>query len=491
LPFNSGWRAGVAALVVTGTVHAQRGDAPRASGDALGARVQAFADSIHRYQGRGASRADGADYLVRVLQQLRLQPAGDKDRFIQQVPIVQRQLDSAASRVVFQQYALKPGIDFVPLVGRRWNAIPLRGQGSDTARFGGRLGDPSVRPESLASRTVVLRVPLDARGQPDYRIWNHADDLRKYNHSAGLLIEALDLMPRHVLQTLYDPEFTLPDTTPRKEIPPIILISRSALGQFEYDLARPGKRLINMSFDVRQRSVSGPARNVLAYVNGSDRTLAKDLIVVSARLNTLRAGDQALSSAQDSAQVDASAMLLALAEEVTRGAPPRRSILFVWTIGTETTPLGAEWFIDHPTFPTTPGYVAALHLAAGAAAQRRASSVVQIVPGDGRTSRIVTALDSLLRVGDYGLKVDLETPVTPTEVCAGDQIPFVAKDVPSVFVWHNLPGTALGAAVRYAANGRIVRLVADGLADIANRTARPGMLTGETEKIICPIREIR
>jgi hypothetical protein len=107
-----------------------------------------------------------------------------------------------------------------------------------------------------------------------------------------------------------------------------------------------------------------PAVNVLGLIEGGDPTLAGEHLVVSAHYDHIgiRApveGDSINNGADD----DASGVVavLKVAEQLARGAKPRRTIYFAAWIGEEAGGLGARWYSDHPARPLT-GMVANLQI---------------------------------------------------------------------------------------------------------------------------------
>ena len=92
------------------------------------------------------------------------------------------------------------------------------------------------------------------------------------------------------------------------------------------------------------------AYNVLGLLKGSDPKLAGEIIVVDAHYDHLGigapvAGDSIYNGADDDASGTVS--VLAVAKALSRGARPKRSILFVLTTGEEEGLLGTNWMLAH------------------------------------------------------------------------------------------------------------------------------------------------
>jgi len=99
-------------------------------------------------------------------------------------------------------------------------------------------------------------------------------------------------------------------------------------------------------------------RNVLTVVRGSDPTLSDEVVVVGAHYDHVGYGSRGnsnggIGSIHNGADDNASgvATLLEVAEALTIGPPPRRSVLFALWDGEEKGLLGSEHWVEHPTVP--------------------------------------------------------------------------------------------------------------------------------------------
>jgi Peptidase family M28 len=95
------------------------------------------------------------------------------------------------------------------------------------------------------------------------------------------------------------------------------------------------------------------SENVVGVLLGSDRSLKKEYVVVSAHLDHLGIGepvngDRIYNGAMDDASGDASLIEIARAIQES-GAQPKRSILFLSVTGEEKGELGSQYFAAHPT----------------------------------------------------------------------------------------------------------------------------------------------
>jgi Zn-dependent M28 family amino/carboxypeptidase len=106
------------------------------------------------------------------------------------------------------------------------------------------------------------------------------------------------------------------------------------------------------SIVVKRERVNSP--NLVAELQGGDRKLAKEFVVVSAHLDHLGIGapingDRIYNGAMDDAS--GVATVLDIAHRLKRGPKPRRSVLFVIVTAEEKGLLGSHYFARHPTVP--------------------------------------------------------------------------------------------------------------------------------------------
>ncbi|HEY4658258.1 MAG TPA: M28 family peptidase [Gemmatimonadaceae bacterium] len=93
--------------------------------------------------------------------------------------------------------------------------------------------------------------------------------------------------------------------------------------------------------------------NVVAVIEGRDRSLRDEYVMLGAHLDGAAegatAGDTIFNAADDNAS--GSAALLSIAEAMMRGPRPRRSVMFVWDTGEESGLWGSRYFAVHPPVP--------------------------------------------------------------------------------------------------------------------------------------------
>ncbi|HVT38662.1 MAG TPA: M20/M25/M40 family metallo-hydrolase [Gemmatimonadaceae bacterium] len=98
-----------------------------------------------------------------------------------------------------------------------------------------------------------------------------------------------------------------------------------------------------------------PAANILGVIRGSDPQLKDEVVLIDAHYDHLgmrrpsAGGDSIYNGADD----DASGVtaVLEIARQLGEGPKPKRTVIFLATIGEEAGLLGTRWFIQHPPIP--------------------------------------------------------------------------------------------------------------------------------------------
>jgi len=99
---------------------------------------------------------------------------------------------------------------------------------------------------------------------------------------------------------------------------------------------------------------TGKVANVIGILRGSDPELAKTAIIVSAHydhmgITTREQDDKIYNGANDDAS--GVACMMGLAEALSKGPRPKRSILFIGLYGEERGLLGSRYYTQNPTWP--------------------------------------------------------------------------------------------------------------------------------------------
>ena len=107
-------------------------------------------------------------------------------------------------------------------------------------------------------------------------------------------------------------------------------------------------------FHVEQKIERIEAENVLAFIEGSDPVLKKEVVVVSAHYDHVGIiNGQIHNGADDDASGTSAAMEIGEAFNQARkeGKGAKRSVLVLHVSGEEKGLLGSEWYSDHPVYP--------------------------------------------------------------------------------------------------------------------------------------------
>jgi Zn-dependent M28 family amino/carboxypeptidase len=471
----------------------------------------------------GGERA--AAYIVAELTRMSVSPAGSDGTYFEGVPITLRQLDLTTAalqltnpRVVTQragtapgehERTAPPGVAFVPLtgafgLGTPWSSkVPLRDSLAEFV-YGGRLGDPgAIKPAFAARRIVAFLAPLRADGLPDYQLWSMRDQLIAYGDAAAILVGSLELMPKGFMARVTGPQYVLLDrvaTAPR--VPPIVAVTHTAIEEGIPDDGKSGRHFTPartrenilavkdhgaLSYVSRDIPLDAPARNVVAAIEGSDPDLKSEFVVLSAHMDHLglvsraerEGGDSVYHGADDSGT--GSIALLEIAQYIASlPVKPKRTILFLWTVGEEQGLLGSEYFADHPTRPR--GQIVAnitVDMIGRGGANEIAGGGPAYLQAIGSRRLSTEFADWISAIAaQSGPDFRLEEQPASDQLCDGDDWHFARWGIPSVRIstgqsadFHQL--TDVVAKIDFAKYTRVTRLVAAMAQDIANRPARP------------------
>ncbi|HEU4566063.1 MAG TPA: M28 family peptidase [Gemmatimonadaceae bacterium] len=117
---------------------------------------------------------------------------------------------------------------------------------------------------------------------------------------------------------------------------------------------RPVPTGISLDISFRSKVEHLKSENVVGVVRGRDPKLRDEYVSFSAHWDHLGIGPAVKGDSSDHGAADHAsgvADLLAIARAAAQGAPPRRSLLFVFVTAEESGLLGSEWFARHPTVP--------------------------------------------------------------------------------------------------------------------------------------------
>jgi hypothetical protein len=195
---------------------------------------------------------------------------------------------------------------------------------------------------------------------------------------------------------------------------------------------------LRLHVHLAERDISSP--NILAILPGTNPTLRKEYVVVSAHLDgygfgTPVSGDKLYNGTLDDAAYVA--LLIQMAEDIKshRLPAPQRSILFAAFTGEEKGLLGSKWFVEHTTVPI-----------AQLAANVNLDQLRPLFPLDILTAEALedTTLGSTARRVAELLHIEIRPDVEAERnlLRRADQYPFLLKNVPAIsFIFGYDPGT--------------------------------------------------
>ena len=363
----------------------------------LRTRIYIFADDS--MMGRNAPLEGdrmAADYLAGELRRLGLEPAGENGTYFQDLPNVERGIDSVATLQV-DGTALRYGSDFLPT--SLTTPRPINGvqvvyggvAGSDTSR--------QITAAAAADKFVVLAAPASGS------IRTHAvRSVPRFSKAAGVAVVNLHLIPEQNHAAIAAPVEIdgVSPSAPVAEGPIALAITPVAAERLlggPIDGRAPGAvgRTVSADFKLINRPLSaGTARNVVAILRGSDPALRGQYVAIGAHkdhvgynrnpidhdsarvayLAEYRAQMEKRAPRAEELQVNVDSLrrirsprrdsiyngadddgsgsmaVLEIAEALANApAKPARSILFVWHTGEEDGLLGSAYYTTHPTVP--------------------------------------------------------------------------------------------------------------------------------------------
>jgi hypothetical protein len=411
--------AAALSVAVAATAKAQTGNplkhAPQPTSSAITAadlmtRLYIFADDSMLGRDAGtAGNVRGTEYIVRELTRLGVKPMGEGGGYYQDVPLRTSSYVADSARLSVGGVALRPRLDFHPLPGVLGLPFAPRGTATDApVVFGGRLGSSdAIKPSEVAGKLVVMLPPMSPSGEPAYQVWAAADQIAGYRAAAGLLVASLDVTPSQIFALFSQRQLGLPPRTANDAGVALMAISAAAARQLlgasldSIPVGTAGSARVSMHFAPVQEPTAAPTRNVLAMVEGSDPSLAREIVVLSAhsdhvgftrnaidhdsaRFANLVARPQGAESQPRQLTADEQRRVNAQLDSVRRLRPsrpdsifngadddgsgamgllelaeyfhtlpqkPKRSILFAWVVAEEKGLFGSEWFSEHPTVP--------------------------------------------------------------------------------------------------------------------------------------------
>lgn len=130
------------------------------------------------------------------------------------------------------------------------------------------------------------------------------------------------------------------------------LFARAWAGETIEPFEMSADKKLSVSVALNTETVS--TQNVVGILEGADPVLKNEYVAVGAHydhdgIGTPVNGDAIYNGADDDGS--GTVAVMAIAEALSKGQRPKRSVIFVWHAGEEKGLFGSEYFTDHPTVP--------------------------------------------------------------------------------------------------------------------------------------------
>jgi hypothetical protein len=363
-------------------------------------RSRIFADDSMLGRRAGtAGNVRGNAYIAAELGRLGLTPAGENGTFLQPVPLASYVLDTTRAELRVGAAQLAPFKDYFAY--QPTFAVPVRPIDGAQVIYVGGAADSATWPgrEALKGKLVLFRNSGSGTsiGAPDL------GPEGRFGEVAGLAVTQIDPLLAQFSDYLRGPRLEVREsekappgvTQPRMLFVPTASVPK-LIGR-PLETLKPGDTGAVVRGDVAFTGRDLPATNVVAVLEGANAALRGQFVALgahndaigivspvdhdslrayntvirprgandsprapsadeAARISTMldslrRLGPGRLDSIVNGADDDGSGSmgLLELAEALSKGTHPKRSLVFVWHTGEESGLQGSKWFTDHPT----------------------------------------------------------------------------------------------------------------------------------------------
>jgi hypothetical protein len=335
------------------------------------------------FEGRGTGQPGGnraAQYLADRFAKLGLKPAGENGTYLQPIKFKSAQM-LAETSVKFGDSALKHGEDFVILpsfTGDQFDAT----SGLVLAGFG--VVSTELKRDDLAGLDLKGKIVVIFNGQPD------SVDAAAWKRATSPQARAMNIFGRGAVAMIVgnagsaaQPFSTITNYLSRRRvslastpapmfsIPPVVLASDAAMEKafagsdmtYAQTLAKAKAgeavsrelgKTASLSLRIKREETTG--NNVVGVLEGSDPKLKEEAVVYSAHYDAygIDSDGRIFPGAADNAL--GVGTIASVAEAFIKAFPkpasrPRRSLIFLAVTGEEYGLLGAEHWVQHPTWP--------------------------------------------------------------------------------------------------------------------------------------------
>lgn len=338
--------------------------------------------SSPEFEGRGTAQPGGdraAQYLADRFKTLGLQPAGENGTYLQPIKFKSAEV-LKETNLTLGDATLKHGRDYVVLPPYSASETNVN---SDLVFVGYGVVSEELKRDDLAGLDLKGKIVVLLNGQPtgvDPGAWRRASNpqargINLFGRGAAALIvgnAGSASQPFATIANYLSRRRVSLATTPEPpfKLPPVLLASDETMekifagSEMNYaktlEQAKSGANVSRNlqkqgSLALRTRAGEAIGNNVVAVMEGSDPKLKSEAVVYSAHYDAYGTeGGQIFPGAADNAL--GTATITAIAEAFVRTYPkpatrPRRSIIFLAVTGEEYGLLGAEHWVQHPTWP--------------------------------------------------------------------------------------------------------------------------------------------
>ncbi len=312
------------------------------------AHLRFLASDELRGRDTGSPELDiAALYIAEVFRSYGLQPVQGAEGFYQPVQLIAEKPPAAAT-FAYQDNVFTLGEDLLII------------SGDSTEIQAPVLYANYALPEDLAKldikgKIVVAKAGTPEQSNPQSFFFSSHDKQVNVAEKGGLALVELyqsEQIPWSILvQYLNAEQLTLYEEKKEQEIPLLWLNDPQEERLSTFQDKKKGEGMINIA---GKESTPIPAKNVAAFIEGTDPNLKDQYIILSAHYDHVGVGksdgvqDSIYNGARDNG-IGITALLTA-ADYFSKN-PPQRSLLFLAVTAEEKGMLGSSWYANHPLLP--------------------------------------------------------------------------------------------------------------------------------------------
>ena len=322
-----------------------------------------------------------AMYIAKHLASWGIKPAGDTGSYFQKFPLRRQRIDADRSKLTLNGRKYDFGVDFLsaynpgsvaaPLVygSHGWvikskNINPYQGidvkdkiviasailpKGVSFSELKGPNGGDWISPRMYAqlngAKAIILLGNFDdlATWQASKAVQTETGNVAFGAPAAGsITIPTITISPR-LIAALFRGE----------KMNGATLYTRAMASEFPEAFELTASKRLEIDITVKSEDLH--TQNVVGILEGSDPVLKNEYVAVGAHYDhvgmnpNLLGPDKIFNGADDDGS--GTVAVMAIAEAMSKGPRPKRSILFIWHAGEEKGLWGSEYFADNPTVP--------------------------------------------------------------------------------------------------------------------------------------------